>query len=152
MASRSELSIQAKMMKRKFEDLVAVEAEKSRLKALVHQHANMLEQRGMALRDPEIRKLLLGNTVRNMLSHWGPGRMMSRVLKKDQSGIGGFLGGLLASRARGFKGKALALVVGAVAPAILERLIPPEKLEQFIHYLEALKERFAELLEPKDKE
>lgn len=139
-------------MTRKFEDLGSVQAEKARLKALVDQHANRLEQRVNALKDPEMRKLVLGNTVRNAVSHWGPGRFMTRVLGKDQSGIGGFLSGVLASRARGFKGKAMALVVGAVAPAILERLFQPEKLEQFVHFLEGLKERFVHLLEPKDTE
>lgn len=152
MASHLPLSIPPKMTKRKFEDLGSVQAEKIRLKALVELHGNLLEQRSLALKDPELRKLLLGNTVRNALSKWGPGRFVTRVLGKDQSGIGAFLSGVLASRARGFKGKALALVVGAVAPAILERLFQPEKLEQFVYFLEGLKERFAHLLEPKDEE
>ncbi len=152
MASHSPLSIPPKMTKRKFEDLGSVQAEKFRLKALLHEHAFRLEQRGNALKDPELLKLLVGNTVRNAVSQWGPGRFMARVVGKDQSGIGGYLGGVLASRAKGFKGKAMALVVGALAPAILERLIPPDKLEQFIHYLEGLKERFAEMLHPKDTE
>lgn len=140
------------MTKRKFEDLGSVQAEKFRLKALLHEHAFRLEQRGNALKDPELRKLLVGNTVRNAFSHWGPGRFITRVVGKDQSGIGGYLGGVLASRAKGFKGKAMALVIGALAPAILERLIHPEKLERFIHYLEAMKERFTGSFDPEDTE
>lgn len=133
-----------------FENMDAVRVEKARLKLLVEQHSVRLEQRAMALKDPELRSMLLGNTLRNSVSRWGPGKFMVNALGTDRSGIGGFLSGVLTTRAHGFKGKVIALVVGALAPAILERLIQPEKLAQFIHYLEAMKERITELLGSKE--
>ncbi len=139
-----------KSMTRTFENLTAVKAEKARLKTAIDRHETMLVIRWNGLKDPALRRMLIGNTIHNAIGHLGPYKLISGILNADSSGVGGYLGGAMASRAKTFKGRLFALAIGALVPLVLERLIKPERLEAIVLQLKSIWESMVNKIRPED--
>lgn len=110
------------MKKPIFKDLAEYRAERDRLRVQVRVHELALVQYRQHLQDPDFRKELLGNGLKDAVSGIRPWNLIARVMSAGSGPVGSLVAGVLGARARTFKGRMITWGLAMAIPPVLKVL------------------------------
>lgn len=119
----------------RFHSLAEVQAEKLLLRDRSNANSERLRSHLDTVRDPELRKKLIGNSIQEIIRSSKPLKLLGSIFGSEKGVAGDLLGMALGANGKTMKGKTMGWVAGIALPLLANAFMSSERGGQIVREL-----------------